>query len=179
MGFYYGGRAYYRKDICVCDLGGLFSGGLIFGGPYCLNFTAGDFLRELSWFRTWLAKPPVWPAFVTGGFCKFFHGTAWKWFATFWRNSKDSCVMSLSNLAIPFAKWPSGVPILTNGNCSTETWSHMLCVRLLVLVSVLQCKELLISAIHLDDLPQYRGPPGWGGGRAGPCSLVPNKITNY
>ena len=30
MGLYFG-RAYYRKDICVWDLGVLFSGGLIFG----------------------------------------------------------------------------------------------------------------------------------------------------
>ena len=28
------GRSYYRKDICICDLGGLFSGGLIFGRAY-------------------------------------------------------------------------------------------------------------------------------------------------
>ena len=33
------GRAYCRKDICVRDLGGLFSGGLILGGGYDRNFT--------------------------------------------------------------------------------------------------------------------------------------------
>ena len=33
-------RAYYRKDICVCDLGGLLnSGGLIFAGVYYQDFT--------------------------------------------------------------------------------------------------------------------------------------------
>ena len=33
------GRAYYRKDFCVSGLGGLFSGGLIFGGACYRNFT--------------------------------------------------------------------------------------------------------------------------------------------
>ena len=35
------GRAYYRKDICVCDFRGLFSGGLglIFGGAHYRNST--------------------------------------------------------------------------------------------------------------------------------------------
>ena len=33
------GRAYYRKDICVLDLRGSFSGGLMFGGAYYRNFT--------------------------------------------------------------------------------------------------------------------------------------------
>ena len=33
------GRAYYPKDICVCDLGGFFSGGSIFRGACYRNFT--------------------------------------------------------------------------------------------------------------------------------------------
>ena len=36
------GRAYYRKDFCIWDLGGLFSGGLVFfwgGGGAYQNFT--------------------------------------------------------------------------------------------------------------------------------------------
>ena len=40
------GRAYYRKDFCVGDLGGLFSGGLLFfvggGGAYYRNFTVSS-----------------------------------------------------------------------------------------------------------------------------------------
>ena len=32
-------RAYYQKDICVSDLGGLFSVGLVFGGVYYRNFS--------------------------------------------------------------------------------------------------------------------------------------------
>ena len=38
MGLYSGGII-YRKDICSEILGGLFSGGLIFGGAYYRNFT--------------------------------------------------------------------------------------------------------------------------------------------
>ena len=32
------GRAYYRKDFCVGDLGGLFSGGLTFRGDLLSDF---------------------------------------------------------------------------------------------------------------------------------------------
>ena len=32
-------KSYYRSDTCVCDLGALFSGGLIFGRACNRNFT--------------------------------------------------------------------------------------------------------------------------------------------
>ena len=50
------GRAYYRKDFCVCDLGGLFWGGLIFGwggllseGYLSLRFGGLIFGRAYFW----------------------------------------------------------------------------------------------------------------------------------
>ena len=38
-GLIFRGTVYYRKDICVLDLKGSFSGGLMFGGAYYRNFT--------------------------------------------------------------------------------------------------------------------------------------------
>ena len=49
------GRAYYRKDFCVCDLGGLFSGGgLFWGGEGLLSEFYGiahqiDLQRGYKW----------------------------------------------------------------------------------------------------------------------------------
>ena len=48
---------YYRKDICVRDLGGLFSGGLFLrGGDYYRNFTVYSFSSNVIHLLRNMAK---------------------------------------------------------------------------------------------------------------------------
>ena len=66
MDLYSMGRAYYRKDICSWDLGGLYSGGLIIRRIFAPEIW-GAYIREGLLSKGYLIAPGIWGAYYREG----------------------------------------------------------------------------------------------------------------